>query len=462
MSEQQIHSENMEERLEETSQHSHRHEHSHHEEHSHHGEHHHHHRKKRKKKSLKDKLPRFMRGKKFWQNMAILLAALIFISAVAAIATNLQRRGEEQERPAQSQEQNAQTVSDAPAEAQQNTISVQLPYFTEAMPLVGNAALACASADPQIPVEQVIGGYKEPGERLDKGLPVKLSYNISDLPQDCTVVSVAVKVSEDSSFKQYRAFSMTGSRRDLMVYHLKTDTQYYYQMHIQLSNGGSTMVQGSFRTADGPRVLGIEGAVNVRDFGGWKTKDGRTVRQGRLYRGSELDGAVEPEYKLTSKGLEDMLVVLGIHTDMDLRTKEENPLGTDALGGNVEHIYYEVPMYEQVFEDYAKDRVRAVFSKLANENSYPIYMHCTYGMDRTGTVCYLLGALLGMSEEDLLREYRLSALYHRTVAQDLLGVFTAELETYPGNTLQEKTERYLLSVGVTQQELDAICKIMLE
>ena len=34
--------------------------------------------------------------------------------------------------------------------------------------------------------------------------------------------------------------------------------------------------------------------------------------------------------------------------------------------------------------------------------SYPIYMHCTYGMDRTGTMCYLLGALLGMSEEDIV------------------------------------------------------------
>lgn len=403
-----------------------------------------------------------MRSKRFWGNIAITVGALVLIALVGMLATKQQRIGEEPERPAQSQEQPSQPVKETSADQQQDTVSVKIPFFTEDVPLVGNAALACAAADPQIPVEQVIGGYKEPGERLDKGLPVKLSYSVSDLPQDCTVVNVAVKLSKDSSFKQYRAFSLTGSERDLMVYHLETDTQYYYQVHIQLSNGGTTMVQGSFRTADGPRILGIEGAVNVRDFGGWKTVDGKTVRQGRLYRGSELDGAVEPTYKLTSKGLEDMLVVLGIRTDMDLRTKDENPLGTDALGSNVEHIYYEVPMYEQVFEDYAKDRVRAVFSKLANENSYPIYMHCTYGMDRTGTMCYLLGALLGMSEEDLLREYRLSALFHRTVPQDLLGTFITELETYPGNTLQEKTERYLLSVGVTQQELDAICKIMLE
>ena len=136
-------------------------------------------------------------------------------------------------------------------------------------------------------------------------------------------------------------------------------------------------------------------------------------------------------------------------------------MGIDALGTSVEHIYYSIPMYEGVFEDYAKDRVRSVFSKLAQESSYPVYLHCTYGIDRTGTICYLLGAMLGMSEHDLLREYRLSALYHGTVPQSSLGKFMEELQTYPGDTLQEKAQWYLLSIGVTEQELTAIRQILL-
>lgn len=29
-------------------------------------------------------------------------------------------------------------------------------------------------------------------------------------------------------------------------------------------------------------------------------------------------------------------------------------------------------------------------------------IHCTYGLDRTGTMCYLLDELLGMPEEDII------------------------------------------------------------
>ena len=37
-----------------------------------------------------------------------------------------------------------------------------------------------------------------------------------------------------------------------------------------------------------------------------------------------------------------------------------------------------------------------------------IYFHCTIGTDRTGTMAYFLEGLLGVSEEDRLRDYDLS------------------------------------------------------
>ena len=40
---------------------------------------------------------------------------------------------------------------------------------------------------------------------------------------------------------------------------------------------------------------------------------------------------------------------------------------------------------------------------IADENRYPVYIHCTGGADRTGTLAFLINALLGVGEDDLIR-----------------------------------------------------------
>ena len=86
-----------------------------------------------------------------------------------------------------------------------------------------------------------------------------------------------------------------------------------------------------------------------------------------LYRSTELDGKVEPRFEITPEGRDDMLSVLGIRTDMDLRSAKDNPDGTDALGAGVRHNYYSAPMYDEVFTEEGK-----VFGGCNIENaSYP-------------------------------------------------------------------------------------------
>jgi len=108
------------------------------------------------------------------------------------------------------------------------------------------------------------------------------------------------------------------------------------------------------------------------------------------------------------------------------------------------------------------EKIRDIFRDLANPANYPMYMHCTYGLDRTGTVCYLLEALLGADETDLIRDYELSALYHGHASGDTLDPLHTTLETYDGNNLSEKVASYLLSTGVTAEEIASIRSIFLE
>ena len=167
-----------------------------------------------------------------------------------------------------------------------------------------------------------------------------------------------------------------------------------------------------------------------------------------------MDGAVCEPYKLTESGLFDMLNSLHIKTDLDLRSPDVG--GKDALGVNVEHKYYSMVSYGGIFTFEGMAKIRELFSDLANPEIYPVYLHCTYGCDRTGTVCYLLEALLGVSPDDCLKEYGLSNM----PLKNILSVESG-LDNYAGETLKDRVETYLLSCGVTPDEIQSIRTIFL-
>jgi protein-tyrosine phosphatase len=199
--------------------------------------------------------------------------------------------------------------------------------------------------------------------------------------------------------------------------------------------------------------MNIDGLVNVRDLGGWVTADGKTVKQGLLYRGSEIDGIFEEKFKLTAEGLEQMKA-LGIKTDFDLRHEGEN-----VLEG--EHIYYNAIQYEGAFSEKGREAVRKLFADLAEPANYPAYLHCTYGADRTGTMCYLLLGLLGVEDADLKRDYELTAMYYGYVSPEQMGVFIQKINELPGENTQAKVECFLKSAGVTESQMESIRQIFL-
>jgi len=334
--------------------------------------------------------------------------------------------------------------------------AVEVSIYTKPVSLLTSKAKKFIKS-PDIDVAEFYEQYSGDG-RMDIGAPVKWTYTLIG---DVSATAVSLQVADNEEMKNARTFVDDNLDASVDVWNLNTNTQYFYEATIALSDGQTVKVGGSFKTADTPRMLNIDGLVNVRDFGGRKTTDGQRIRQNLLYRGSEMDGAVEEEYAITEQGVEQMLTELNIKTDMDLRTKY-NDTGVLPLGEDVQRTFYEMVAYEDCFTMRGKGLVKKVFVQLADEKNYPVYLHCTYGLDRTGTVCYLLGALLGMSEEDLETDYRLSALALGRLTPDAYGEFKDKLNTYEGATLQEKTENYLLSAGVSEQEIAAIRSIFLE
>ena len=184
---------------------------------------------------------------------------------------------------------------------------------------------------------------------------------------------------------------------------------------------------------------------------------------------------------ITDAGKRVMLTELGIRTDLDVRGDGATPLLSSPLGSSVNYIETKGPYYITPYgsgidmEGEYQEALAKEIKTFANPDNFPIYIHCSLGRDRTGTLCFLIQALLGVEEDDIFRDYELSMMARTgktpedraNMAEYMVGTpFTAlynyikKLEKY--RTLQENAETFALSIGVTAEEIAAIRANMLE
>ena len=101
---------------------------------------------------------------------------------------------------------------------------------------------------------------------------------------------------------------------------------------------------------------------------------------------------------------------------------------------------------------------------VADEENYPMIIHCSVGTDRTGMFAFLINALLGVSEEDLCRDYLFSNFgaigSKRKITQLKESMYYTEVMNAQGNTLSEKAYNYLADLGVPTDQLDSVISIL--
>ena len=163
------------------------------------------------------------------------------------------------------------------------------------------------------------------------------------------------------------------------------------------------------------RTLFVDGVSNVRDAGGWTAKDGNKVLYGKIVRGGRLRD-------ITEDGKKTFLEDLGIKTELDLRGDGVSDISDSRLTyikQGLNQYTMLVPNYispiiqgkgdlRYGFDTTTPDAISKIFDVLADSSNYPIYYHCNAGADRTGSLTYLINGLLGVSYEDLTRDFELT------------------------------------------------------
>lgn len=179
-----------------------------------------------------------------------------------------------------------------------------------------------------------------------------------------------------------------------------------------LKQGGYVEVTPPPVDAEPGRWVWIEGAENTRDIGGYKTKDGRSVRRGCVYRSANLSHVTEAGCKAFRE--------LKVATVIDFRNRVTAlPLyGGDVFGIHRVAKVVGIPIsfnkeghwreyYVRGLRDNA-DAFRKTFDLIAEPERLPLMYHCNAGTDRAGVMTALLLTLLGVDRDTVIADFRLS------------------------------------------------------
>ncbi len=279
------------------------------------------------------------------------------------------------------------------------------------------------------------------------------------------------------------------------------------------ADGGGEHWEGRFRTEDAaPRLVRFPGVPNVRDLGGRIGLGGRRVKQGMVFRSGGLNnnacnvyytedelialGKIEKptpaekdrharkspkrikipkivksgktgRSRVGGKNGEYILKRFGIKTDLDLRSVNEcYGMKGSPLGPSVKWVHVPSHDYGNMTSKGGREGFAKVFRVFLDEDNYPIDVHCISGQDRTGSVAYILNGLLGVDEDLLALDWETSgfrnrnaSFCHRRLYDKLVACFK---KAHPADTVRERLEKYVLSLGFTDEDIAKFRSIMLE
>ena len=317
----------------------------------------------------------------------------------------------------------------------------------------------------------------EGGYRKDQPLPVpiKLAAALD------TVSTLYVSETEDFSDAQTKVMKIAKDIDSINVWNLIPGRTYNWKLEYPNDKSETVVAaSGKFKTTGSLRQLKIDNVFNVRDLGGWEGLKGYPLKYGKIIRGSRLNVNSSTTKIITSSGINELRWA-GMKAELDMRDASNSVNATQAFFSinndcPIKNINSAYKSRIATFAD-GPQSIQGIKQLIAwLKQDKPVYLHCSVGADRTGTVAFLVGALCGMSEDALSKEFELTSFSgdwienekdrgnsERLVRQrDYTGRLDPndnnesykfakmidKVKAFPGETMQEKVY-YHLKTGVS-------------
>jgi len=213
------------------------------------------------------------------------------------------------------------------------------------------------------------------------------------------------------------------------------------------------------------RHLPMAGGYNFRDLGGFRTKEGRYTKWGKLFRADELSNLTENDLRY--------LTSIPITSAIDFRAASESRRSPDKLPPTVKFTYpisitpgnlssegiqanllkanidtHMKHMNRLLVSDPACIRAFRIFFAIVQNNlSAPLIFHCSAGKDRAGMAAALVLLALGVDEETVMHDYLMSKVY-------LNDKYAAFIAKYPRAESIFTVKRMFLQAGFNQIKRD--------
>lgn len=165
------------------------------------------------------------------------------------------------------------------------------------------------------------------------------------------------------------------------------------------------------------RLIELSGTSNVRDLGGYETRDNKVTLFRRFIRSAGIHTLTDADKKI--------LIDYNIKTIIDLRNHREIIKNPDpSLASDIK--YYNIPIgnvslskakksglelglistFYLLVAMQSKKHMKKVFDIFLDRHEYGgILFHCTAGKDRTGIISVLLLSLSNVEESTILDDY---------------------------------------------------------
>ena len=247
---------------------------------------------------------------------------------------------------------------------------------------------------------------KYDGYRKDQPLPVPIKLT------SALETSGTLYVSEKADYSDALVKTLAAGADSVDVYNLIPGRLYYWKVETGNAGGDAVVVEsGRFKTTGQLRMLKIDNIFNVRDMGGWTGLKGYKLKYGKIIRGSRLNVNGSTTKIITDDGIKELLRV-GVRAELDMRDASNAANQSYSFLGSAYPIYNVNQAYRSRIATFA-DAPQSIqgINKLIEwlKAGKPVYLHCSVGADRTGTVAFLVGALCGMSEDALCKEFELTS-----------------------------------------------------